>query len=82
MQTNEALNKMANSDIRLARKHGEITIAQTKRGNVTLSRTNDGLKLSGADVNWSTGEIKEWSIAGTVGFIRQTLCNIYIPAGY
>ena len=77
MKTNNELNRIANNDIRLARKHGELTIAQTKRGNVTLHRTESGLKISGADVNWNTGEIKEWSIAGEVGFIRETLCGLY-----
>jgi len=73
-----ALLHCANNDIRLARKHGELLIAGTKRGNISLMPTPEGgMMLAGSAVDFASGQISTWTIAGRVGFIRETLAGFY-----
>jgi hypothetical protein len=72
------LAKFANADMRLAKKHGAMCIAQTKRGNVDVEWNGAEFTVSGAEVNWTTGDVKPWSVKGAAAEIREFLCGLYV----
>lgn len=73
--THPALTRFANNDLNLTRKHGEITVAQTKRGNITLRHEAGVYSAGGFEIK--DGKLSEWSVSGTKATIRALLVASY-----
>lgn len=77
----DQLLKFAESDLNLARRHGEICVYQTKKGNVDVSCKKGIYTILGTQVvDWKTGRVDSWELKGTKRVIREALANIYVVA--
>ncbi len=70
-----ALLDFADEDVRIAERDGQVLVAGTVRGTVTLTCNAGGYSLVGNGV--VGGEIKEWCFTGTKEAVREELASIY-----
>ena len=75
-----ALTRYANSDLRTARKHGEIIVAGTKRGNVTLSYNDETRTYLLTALNMKTLE-SDVLAKGKAANARNALIALYVVEG-